>query len=69
MEIILGRAIETPDGNLTHSKNPRKLHLECTAGTQRFVVELMATNKMAVPKEGENKGNRFTAGSNSGIVQ
>jgi len=51
VEIVVGRSIESPDGNFTHSKNPRKLHLECTAGTQRSVVELVATNKMAVPKE------------------
>ena len=53
VEIVVGRAIETPDGNFTYSKNPRKLHLECTAGTQRFLVELVATDKMAVPKEGD----------------
>jgi hypothetical protein len=53
VEIVVGRAIETPDGNFKYSKNPRKLHLECTAGTQRFLVELVATDKMAVPKEGE----------------
>ena len=52
VEIIVGRAIESPDGSFTYSKNPRKLHLECTAGTQRFLVELVATDKMAVPKEG-----------------
>ena len=53
MEIVIGRAIETPDGNFTYGKNPRKLHLECTAGKRRFVVELVATDKMAVPKEGD----------------
>jgi hypothetical protein len=53
VEIVIGRSIESPDGNFTHSKNPRKLHLVCTAGTQRSVVELVATKKMAVPKEGE----------------
>jgi hypothetical protein len=53
VEIIVGRAIQTPDGNFTHSKNPRKLHLECTAGARQFLVELVATDKMAVPKEGQ----------------
>jgi hypothetical protein len=45
--------IEIPDGNFTHGKNPRKLHLECTAGPQRFAVELVATNKRIFPKEGQ----------------
>jgi hypothetical protein len=52
VEIIVGRAIQALDGNFTHSKNPRKLHLECTAGSLRSMVELVATNKRLVAKEG-----------------
>jgi len=53
VEIIIGRSIENPDGNFSYGKNPRKLHLECTAGTQKYTVELVATSKMVVPKEGK----------------
>ncbi|SRR5258708_603208 len=52
VEVIIGRSIEIPDGNFTYGKNPRKLHLECTAASRRFVVELVATNKRLFPKEG-----------------
>src|SRR5437867_3971567 len=51
-ELIVGRSIKTSDGNCTHSKNPRKLNLKCTKGRIRTVIELLATNKRTVPKEG-----------------
>jgi hypothetical protein len=53
VEVIIGRSIEIPDGNFTYGKNPRKLHLECTAASRRFVVELVATNKRLFPKDGQ----------------
>jgi hypothetical protein len=52
-ELIVGRSIQNSDGNCTHSKNPRKLHLECTKGQKRTLIELLATNKRTVPKEGK----------------
>jgi hypothetical protein len=50
VELIVGRRIEKPDGNFTHAKTPRVLHLEfATADAQRF-VELAATKKVRVAK-------------------
>ncbi len=51
VEVIVGRAIDNPDGNCTHAKNSRKLHLPfCTPQGEEF-VELVATAKMVILKE------------------
>lgn len=54
VEIILGRIIDSANGNFSHSKNPRCLHLSCTGGTDHVVIELLATAKRSIPKEGGN---------------
>lgn len=52
VEILVGRFIKKSDGNYTHSKNLRKLHLPYVCSEQQVVVELLATSKCWVPKEG-----------------
>ena len=54
VEIIIGRLIDSANGNYSHSKNPRCLHLSCTGGTDHAAVELFATEKHCIPKEGAN---------------
>ena len=36
VEVIIGHIIATSDGNCTHAKNPRRLHLPCTGGSQKI---------------------------------
>jgi hypothetical protein len=50
-EIIVGRLLEKADGNYTHAKTPRVLHLEFTTPDGSKFVELTATNKMRLRKE------------------
>jgi hypothetical protein len=50
VEVIVGRLIEKADGNFTHAKTPRVLHIEfATAEGGRF-VELAATRKVRISK-------------------
>jgi hypothetical protein len=50
VEVIVGRLIEKADGNFTHAKTPRTLHIEfATAEGGRF-VELAATRKVRISK-------------------
>lgn len=51
VEVLYGRPIEISDGNNTHAKNPRKLHLPFTTAGRELLVELLATEKFALPKE------------------
>lgn len=48
VELILGRLIEK-DGNFTHAKNPRKLHIGFVSGTPLW-CEFEATKKISVDK-------------------
>jgi hypothetical protein len=50
-EVIVGRLVEKADGNYTHAKTPRVLHLEFTTRGGSKYVELTATNKMRLKKE------------------
>ncbi|KAB2891398.1 MAG: hypothetical protein F9K32_04545 [Desulfobulbaceae bacterium] len=50
IEIIVGTRIEAVDGNCTHSKNPRKLHLLAKQGDADVCLELWATDKRAISK-------------------
>lgn len=50
VELMLGRVIDKPDGNCTHAKNPRKLHLEFD-GESAFIGEFVATAKCSVKKD------------------
>jgi hypothetical protein len=49
-EVIIGKRVESPDGNFSHGKNARKLHLPVTAGTTRVVIQISATDKCNVEK-------------------
>ena len=51
VEVIVGRRILKPDGNFTHGKNPRRLHLRGQAGNNAVWIDLNATNRRMVPKE------------------
>lgn len=51
IEVIVGRRIAKPDGNFTHSKNPRRLHLSFVENGTPIYVELHATGKRTLPKE------------------
>jgi hypothetical protein len=51
VELIVGRIVEKAEGNYTHAKTPRVLHLEFTTPNASKFVELAATNKTRLPKE------------------
>lgn len=53
VEIIIGRYIERPDGNLTHGKNPRRLHIKCE-GEERRWIELTANRRSLLLKESDD---------------
>lgn len=54
VEVFVGRLLERSDGNCTHSKNARKLHIEFSGQTS-FWGEFEATAKYAVDKWELNK--------------
>lgn len=49
IEVVIGRLAPEKDGNSTHAKNARKLHIEFT-GADTFWVEFEATAKAKVDK-------------------
>jgi hypothetical protein len=51
IEMIVGRRVDAPDGNLTHAKNPRRLHLPCTENGAAIYLELLATGKREISKD------------------
>ncbi len=51
VEIIVGTRIAAVDGNYTHSKNPRKLHLSVRDRDGDFGLQLLATGKRSVSKQ------------------
>ena len=51
VEVIVGRRILAPDGNFTHGKNPRRLHLQGQKGSDPVWIDLNATNRRMIPKE------------------
>ena len=53
VEVIVGRFVEKPDGNYTHAKNLRRLHLRYEIGKDSAVVEILATDKRILRKEGK----------------
>jgi hypothetical protein len=50
VEMIIGRLIEKADGNFTHAKTPRILHIEFTTQDSAKVIELAATKKIQIQK-------------------
>jgi hypothetical protein len=51
VEIIVSRRIEKPDGNCTHAKNARRLHLPCTASGVPACLDLRAQSKATIRKD------------------
>lgn len=51
LEVLYGRPITTSDGNCTHAKNPRKLHLPFNIPGGELMVELQAPEKFVLPKK------------------
>lgn len=49
-EVVVGRRIGKVDGNFTHTKNPRRLHLEFRQGEAVIAGDFLATAKRLVPK-------------------
>jgi hypothetical protein len=52
VEVIVSQRIEKLDGNCTHAKNPRRLHLPCTASGTPIGLDLRAQAKATILKEG-----------------
>jgi hypothetical protein len=50
VEVITGRPVREVDGNFTHAKNARRLHLTFSRGTKQLSVELEASRKTAIEK-------------------
>ena len=50
IEIIVGGRIAAANGNFTHAKNPRRLHLPCTENGVTMYLDLLATDKRGIPK-------------------
>jgi hypothetical protein len=53
VEIVVGRLVTDKDGNCTHAKNARKLHVEF-AGAAVFWAEFEATAKLSIEKHALN---------------
>jgi len=52
VEVIVGRFLEEKaNGNFTHAKNIRKLHLEQSSSSESLTVELVATCKTRISKQ------------------
>lgn len=51
VEVIMGTRIDAVDGNCTHSKNPRRLHLLVKRGDTDVCLELWAKDKCLIPKQ------------------
>lgn len=50
VEFVVGRPLTTCDGNYSHAKNPRKLHLPIWLNAEFRAMELEANKKFSVPK-------------------
>ena len=50
VEFIFARILEQRNGNYTHGKNPRTLHLDYTHGENLVVLELLASKRLILQK-------------------
>jgi hypothetical protein len=50
VEVIIGRRVSNANGNFTHGKNPRRLHLPAIEVGAPICVELTATARQSIPK-------------------
>jgi hypothetical protein len=48
VEVIVGRQVDTANGNLTHAKNPRRLHLPAIRAGAEIWVELTAVTRKTI---------------------
>lgn len=51
VEVIVSQRIERLDGNCTHAKNPRRLHIPCIAWGTPACLDLLARTKATIRKE------------------
>lgn len=51
LEVIAGCLIGSLQGNFTHTKSPRKLHVEVQTANGIVFIELLAVNKISISKE------------------
>lgn len=51
VEVIVGHRVNSLDGNFTHGKNPRRLHLAAVDSGAKICIELMATARRPIPKQ------------------
>jgi hypothetical protein len=51
VEVIIGRRVDKADGNFTHGKNPRRLHVSGIDGGAAICIELMAPARRSVAKQ------------------
>jgi len=51
VEVIIGRRVDAADGNFTHGKNPRRLHVSAVEAGAAICVELTATARRSIPKQ------------------
>jgi hypothetical protein len=51
VEFIFARILEQHNGNYTHGKNPRTLHLDYTYGEKLVSLELVASKRVIVQKD------------------
>jgi hypothetical protein len=50
VEIIVGRYLDSIDGNFTHAKSTRFLHLTATAGAEKRIIEIASAAKLNLEK-------------------
>lgn len=51
VELVIGQPVESAGGIYTHGKNPRRLHLPFVVPNGELMIEMLATNKIRVPKK------------------
>lgn len=51
VEVIVAKRIEAPNGNFTHAKNSRRLHLDCVVGGAAAFLDMQALDKTATKKD------------------
>lgn len=50
VEVIVAKRVQAADGNFTHAKNSRRLHLECTIDGAESYLDMQARGKTEIKK-------------------
>ena len=50
LEVVIGCLVDSPQGNFTHTKNPRKLHIELKNEAGIVFAEFLAKDKVSIAK-------------------